>query len=309
MKTIKIWAGIVLVPLFLAGCSSLPYSKPVCAVAGALVGGAAAGLAADEDEAEWALGGAAAGALIGYLACGEKMPADSDGDGVVDSNDSCPGTPAGTAVDSTGCPIDKDSDGDGVPDSRDRCPNTARGTPVDASGCPSDRDGDGVIDSLDRCPGTPKGVAVDGRGCPRDSDGDGVSDNRDQCPDTPRGEKVNDVGCHVVFRLEGVNFATNSAELTGDAISRLERAVELLSANPSMTVRIEGHTDSRGAASYNQQLSQSRAEAVVSHLVGRGISRGRMDPVGRGEDSPIASNETSQGRAQNRRVEFVLTGQ
>jgi OOP family OmpA-OmpF porin len=117
------------------------------------------------------------------------------------------------------------------------------------------------------------------------------------------------VGCHVVFRLEGVNFATNSAQLTGEAMSRLERAVELLSANPSMTVRVEGHTDSRGAASYNQQLSQKRAESVVDYLLGQGIGRNRMQPLGRGEDSPIASNETSQGRAQNRRVEFVLTGQ
>ncbi len=307
MKTIKIWVGIILVPLFLAGCSVVPYSKPVCAVAGALIGGAGAGLGADDDEA--ALAGAAAGAIIGALVCGKTEAADSDGDGVIDSNDRCPGTPAGTSVDSSGCPVDGDSDGDGVPDSRDRCPNTARGTPVDASGCPSDSDGDGVIDSLDRCPGTPKGVRVDGRGCPRDSDGDGVADNRDQCPDTPRGEKVNDVGCHVVFRLEGVNFATNSAQLTSDAISRLEQAVELLSANPSMTVRVEGHTDSRGAASYNQQLSQRRAESVVNHLVGRGISRNRMQPLGRGEDSPIASNDTSRGRAQNRRVEFVLTGQ
>ncbi len=152
-------------------------------------------------------------------------------------------------------------------------------------------------------------MAVDGRGCPRDSDGDGVADSRDQCPDTPRGQKVNDVGCHIVFRLEGVNFATNSAQLTGEAISRLDEAVRLLSENPTMTVRVEGHTDSRGAAAYNQQLSQRRAESVVNHLVSRGIARNRMEPVGRGEGSPIASNDTSQGRAQNRRVVFVLTGQ
>lgn len=309
MQNLKIFIGIILVSIFLAGCSTVPYSKPVCAVAGALVGGTAAGFGVDDDAAVAALAGAAAGAAIGALVCGEKKPADSDGDGVINSEDMCPGTPAGTAVDSKGCPIDQDSDGDGVPDSRDRCPNTARGTKVDSSGCPLDSDGDGVIDSLDSCPGTPRGVAVDGRGCPRDSDGDGVTDNRDQCPNTPRGEKVNDAGCHVVFRLEGVNFATNSAQLNSVAITRLEQAVDLLSANPSMTVRVVGYTDSRGAASYNQQLSQRRAESVVNHLVSRGISRNRMDPVGRGEDSPIASNDTAQGRAQNRRVEFVLTGQ
>ncbi|MCZ6895589.1 MAG: OmpA family protein [Gammaproteobacteria bacterium] len=289
--------------MLFAGCATINYSKPVCAVVGALIGGLAVGVIADETKAGWV--GAVAGAVIGDLVCGK--PADSDGDGVIDSNDQCPGTSAGTAVDATGCPLD--SDGDGVADNRDQCPDTPRSTRVDSNGCALDSDGDGVVDSLDRCPDTPRGVAVDARGCPRDSDGDGVTDNRDQCPDTPRGEQVNDVGCHIVFRLEGVNFATDSAQLTADAVSRLEEAVQLLSENPTMTVRLEGHTDSRGAAAYNQQLSQRRAESVVDHLVRRGIARNRMQPVGKGESSPLVSDDTAQGEARNRRVEFVLTGQ
>ncbi len=103
---------------------------------------------------------------------GGGQPVDSDGDGVVDSADQCPGTPLGTAVDSVGCPVinNSDSDGDGVLDSNDLCPNTAPGTTVDANGCPivnnTDSDGDGVLDSEDLCPNTPPGTAVDSSGCP-----------------------------------------------------------------------------------------------------------------------------------------------
>ncbi|MEO1083864.1 MAG: di-heme oxidoredictase family protein, partial [Acidobacteriota bacterium] len=92
-------------------------------------------------------------------------PADSDGDGVDDGVDQCPGTPAGTPVDAAGCPLD--SDGDGVDDGADQCPGTPAGTPVDAVGCPvpQDSDGDGVDDAVDQCPGTPLGTPVDAAGC------------------------------------------------------------------------------------------------------------------------------------------------
>ncbi len=92
----------------------------------------------------------------------------------------------------------KDSDGDGVPDAQDRCPGTPRGMKVDRHGCPQnppDGDGDGVPDYKDRCPGTPAGVPVDEHGCPRDSDGDGVPDHLDQCPGTPAGLVVDEHGC------------------------------------------------------------------------------------------------------------------
>lgn len=127
-------------------------------------------------------------------------PADTDGDGVEDSLDECPNTPQGTEVDANGCALPPpDSDGDGVPDGTDLCPNTAAGAEVDADGCtlqPSDSDGDGVADTFDLCPGTPVGVAVDNSGCPfGDSDNDGVNDNLDQCPNTPEGTAVNSNGC------------------------------------------------------------------------------------------------------------------
>src|SRR5205809_2267436 len=118
---------------------------------------------------------------------------DSDHDGVPDTKDACPDTPAGATVDSKGCPID--SDRDGVPDGVDQCPNTPPGVAVDAAGCPLDSDKDGVPDGIDKCPNTPAGATVDASGCPLDTDLDGVPDGIDQCPNTPAGTKVDAVGC------------------------------------------------------------------------------------------------------------------
>src|SRR6266446_5693270 len=99
---------------------------------------------------------------------------DADHDGVPDSLDQCPGTPLGTTIDASGCPVQSspvDTDLDGVPDNLDQCPGTPPGTTVDASGCPVqsspvDTDLDGVPDNLDQCPGTPPGTTVDASGCP-----------------------------------------------------------------------------------------------------------------------------------------------
>jgi len=118
---------------------------------------------------------------------------DSDGDGVPDDEDKCPGTPAGAKVTVDGCPID--ADGDGVPDLEDRCPNTPKGVFVDSYGCPVDTDGDGVPDYRDQCPNTPDGVVVNMFGCPIDRDGDGVPDYKDKCPGTPEGISVDKNGC------------------------------------------------------------------------------------------------------------------
>jgi outer membrane protein OmpA-like peptidoglycan-associated protein len=74
-------------------------------------------------------------------------------------------------------------------------------------------------------------------------------------------------------------------------------------------VNVIGHTDNVGAAAYNQSLSEQRARAVANVLIGAGVSAGRVNVVGRGEDQPVASNQSDQGRAQNRRVEIVITPQ
>ncbi|HEY6194594.1 MAG TPA: OmpA family protein [Candidatus Eisenbacteria bacterium] len=129
-------------------------------------------------------------------------PKDTDGDGVPDNKDKCPGTPKGATVNLTGCPMD--SDGDGVWDGLDQCPNTPKGATVDAKGCPTDSDGDGVWDGIDQCSDTPKGATVDTKGCPMDSDGDGVLDGLDQCANTPKGATVDTKGCPMDTDGDGV---------------------------------------------------------------------------------------------------------
>ncbi len=127
---------------------------------------------------------------------------DTDGDGVTDDQDQCPGTAAGATCDSNGCSASqRDTDGDGVTDDQDQCPGTAAGATCDSNGCSAsqrDSDGDGVTDDQDQCPGTAAGATCDSNGCSasqRDSDGDGVTDDQDQCPGTPSGEAVDSNGC------------------------------------------------------------------------------------------------------------------
>jgi OmpA-OmpF porin, OOP family len=195
-----------------------------------------------------------------------------------------------------------DSDGDGVPDDSDRCPNTPRGVKVDVYGCPLDSDGDGVPDYLDRCPNTPRGVKVDPHGCPLDSDGDGVPDYLDQCPGTPKGATVNRVGCWV---LPGaVLFDTNKADIKPEAFAGLDEVVKIFEENPDLAAEVQGHTDSTGAEAYNQQLSERRANAVLDYLLSRGVRADQLTAKGYGELRPVASNDTEEGRRENRRVEL-----
>jgi OOP family OmpA-OmpF porin len=242
-----------------------------------------------------------------------KPPLDSDGDGVPDRTDACPGTPKGAIVDAKGCPMD--SDGDGVWDGIDRCPDTPKGAIVDATGCPKDSDGDGVWDGIDRCPNTPKGAVVDAFGCPKDSDGDGVWDGIDRCPNTPRAVKVDEFGCEVkaapaiapvpkALVLEGVNFESDSATLLSSSLAVLDRVAAMLKDWPDVRVEVAGYTDSTNTDAYNQKLSERRAEAVRSYLVSQGVAADRLTAMGYGESSPVADNGTKDGRLKNRRVEL-----
>ena len=196
-----------------------------------------------------------------------------------------------------------DSDGDGVVDEMDKCPNTPRGIPVDARGCPPDSDGDGVPDYLDQCPGTPPGVAVDNSGCPFDSDGDGVADHLDKCPNTPKGATVNEAGC---WSLQATTlYDSNSSYIRTEAYPLLDEVASILEKNPEMEVEVQGHTDNRGAAKYNQWLSEKRAEKVKDYLVSKGIDPSRLEAKGYGLTQPVASNAIEDGRAQKRRVELT----
>lgn len=241
----------------------------------------------------------------------EGCPKDSDGDGVPDGEDDCPDTPEGAEVDDKGCP--KDSDDDGVFDGIDRCPDTPKGAEVDEKGCPKDSDGDRVYDGIDECPDTPRGAVVDEKGCPKDTDGDGVYDGIDECPATPEYVEVDEKGCPMrelfeedsrVLVLEGVNFAVNSADLTTADKQILERIALALKDWDQVEVEIAGHTDSTGSATYNEDLSQRRADSVRDFLVEEGIDSDRLETKGYGEEAPIADNDTAEGRAKNRRVEL-----
>jgi OOP family OmpA-OmpF porin len=137
----------------------------------------------------------------------------------------------------------------------------------------------------------------------RDSDGDGVVDSKDQCPNTIPGAKVNKVGCWVV---KGINFATDKADIRPQDEPGLDEVVVILKKNPTIRVEIQGHTDNTGTDEYNQGLSQRRADAVKAYFVGKGIAADRLTTMGYGESKPVASNDTVQGRFENRRVQLKI---
>lgn len=202
----------------------------------------------------------------------EDAPMDADGDGVVDADDQCPDTPAGVAVDSVGCPLDSD--------------------------------GDGVADYMDKCPGTPAGIKVDGRGCPLDSDGDGVTDAKDQCPGTPKGVQVDAVGCEAKMVLTSINFDFDKATLKPSAKGVLNGIADRLKKSGVKSVTVVGHTDSIGSEQYNMNLSERRAVNAMYYLIEQGVASEKLKAKGMGESMPIATNDTREGRAKNRRVEF-----
>lgn len=198
-------------------------------------------------------------------------------------------------------PPPKDSDGDGVTDDRDQCPGTPRGVKVDAIGCPFDSDGDGVPDYMDKCPGTPRGVMVDAKGCPVDTDGDGVPDFRDKCPETPKGAKVDFNGC---WGISPVHFDSGRWDIKPRYFALLDGVAAVLKNNPGLKMEIHGHTDNRGTEKYNQTLSEKRASAVIEYLVKKGIARDRLSGLGFGLSRPVATNENPEGMAMNRRAEL-----
>jgi outer membrane protein OmpA-like peptidoglycan-associated protein len=110
----------------------------------------------------------------------------------------------------------------------------------------------------------------------------------------------------VVTMPQDILFATDSAALRPDLTRDLQAVAGNLMSYPASTIEIVGHTDNTGEAAYNQNLSQQRANAVAGVLVANGVPAGRIAAFGRGEDAPIASNLTPEGRAQNRRVEIII---
>jgi OOP family OmpA-OmpF porin len=134
----------------------------------------------------------------------------------------------------------------------------------------------------------------------RDSDRDGVPDSADKCPNTIPGAKVNKVGCWVVK----INFSTNKADIRPQDHAGLDEVVVVLEKNPTLKIEVQGHTDNRGAQDYNVALSQKRADAVKQYFVDKGIAADRLSAKGYGMSQPIASNDTVEGRFENRRVQL-----
>jgi outer membrane protein OmpA-like peptidoglycan-associated protein len=205
--------------------------------------------------------------------------------------------------------ITHDRDSDGVVDEKDACPDSAG--PIQLLGCPDD-DGDGVPNNKDKCPGV-KG-SPNFEGCPApDSDGDGVNDDDDKCP-LVKGTKAN-AGCPPIRAdlMMSVSRASNriffvraKSNLEKNSMKELDHVVSVLKADTTLKLVIQGHTDSEGTDERNAALSVRRAMAVKKYLMTRGIADNRLETHGYGAHRPIASNETAEGMAQNRRVEMIL---
>jgi OmpA-OmpF porin, OOP family len=249
---------------------------------------------------------------------------DTDKDGVFDAEDACVDVPGKRSDDpkKNGCPPEEDRDGDGILDKDDACPDEKGVENEDPklNGCPPDRDGDGIYDKDDACPDI-KGKAdpdPERNGCPGDMDGDGIRDDKDACP-REKGKEDPDPsknGCPSLVRvtageiviLQQVQFKTASDVILPASDDLLQQVAAVLKEHPELTkIEIQGHTDNRGNAGYNQTLSQRRAASVVKWLTNRGgIDASRLAPKGYGKDEPIDTNDTDEGRQRNRRVQFKI---
>jgi outer membrane protein OmpA-like peptidoglycan-associated protein len=215
---------------------------------------------------------------------------DGDGDGVADKDDKCPNA-AGSL---NGCP---DGDGDGVADKDDKCPNAAGSL----NGCP-DSDGDGIADKDDKCPDIAGIVAK--KGCPEEK----KPEKKPEVKKPPVDEKpeVTEAREKLATAARAVQFESAKAILKDASYDVLDEVVVLMRKNPSYSLSISGYTDDVGDDEANFKLSQDRAKACYDYLIFRGIKAERIRYAGFGEARPIASNDTAEGREQNRRVEFEL---
>jgi OOP family OmpA-OmpF porin len=143
-------------------------------------------------------------------------------------------------------------------------------------------------------------------GSQNDSDGDGVADSSDQCPGTPKGAPVDSRGCWVV---NNINFDSGKADIKPIYYNQLNEIASIMNANANVKIEIDGHTDNVGEDAYNQKLSEARANSVMQYLVSADVDPFRLRAVGMGESQPIASNDTAQGKALNRRIEFKVITQ
>jgi OOP family OmpA-OmpF porin len=261
--------------------------------------------------------------------CAERgfvEPGDRDGDGYKDTADKCPDEPENFNgfEDEEGCPDDPDTDGDGIKDSLDACvtePEDKDGY-LDEDGCPEpDNDLDTLLDAADKCPldaEDPDGYEDDD-GCPDlDNDKDTVPDVKDQCPNEIGSPDKEPLGCPTKPALvvvtdcevkitQQIHFEYNKDKIRPESFPILDAVAEVLEKNPDIKLEVQGHTDNRGSAHYNKDLSNRRAHSVRKYLAAKGIAPDRLTAQGYGFDRPIVDNSTEQNRALNRRVQFVRT--
>ncbi len=258
---------------------------------------------------------------------------DNDEDGILDVDDECPLDPEDRDgfEDENGCP-DPDNDKDGIPDVEDKCPDEPETVNEwqDEDGCPDeipDTDGDGLKDNVDQCPNDPEDFDgfKDEDGCPDpDNDRDGILDVDDKCPNEPeiingvedddgcpdKGEVKVKVEAEKIEIYEKIYFELDKAIIRPISFSILDQVVRVIVRNPQIKkIRIEGHTDSQGTDAYNLDLSKRRAASVMEYLTTAGVDPSRLESEGYGESKPIDTNDTREGRANNRRVEFTILEQ
>ena len=249
----------------------------------------------------------------------ECRPRDKDGDGILDNIDECPKVPESFNgyQDEDGCP-ERDSDGDTIFDDKDQCRTVAEDFDdfEDEDGCPEyDNDNDQIVDTKDACPNEPEDYDAfqDEDGCPEDlvdTDKDGIMDNVDRCITQP--ETLNDYmdadGCPdkrpngvritetAIVIEDKVYFETAKAVILPKSYPILNSVAQVLKDYSKIQVEVQGHTDSDGSATYNLQLSDSRAQSVMQYLVEAGVDAERLQAKGYGEVVPIADNETDEGK-------------
>ena len=189
----------------------------------------------------------------------------------------------------------------------DNCPEEAEDFDgyQDDDGCPdADNDRDGLCDPWVEAKGmlatfahVCKGVDL----CPEQAETLNSYKDEDGCPDeVPQPPKK-------VFVLEGVNFESGKATITQDSYVSLMKVVDIMETFTEATFEIVGHTDNVGRKESNMQLSADRAASVKNFLVEKGINESRIVTSGKGDTEPVATNKTPEGRAQNRRIEFIRT--
>jgi outer membrane protein OmpA-like peptidoglycan-associated protein len=261
--------------------------------------------------------------------------ADNDKDGIVDDEDRCPNDAEDDDgfKDTDGCP-DLDNDKDGILDLADRCPDEAETVNEfqDDDGCPDDTpiydsDGDGYKDDVDRCPYDAEDFDSweDEDGCPDpDNDMDTILDAADLCDNEKEVFNTfeDEDGCPDDFNprvyieknnikiADTIHFDSGRATIKPESFDLLNEIAQLILDHPELKkIRVEGHTDSNGDDLSNLRLSQARAQSVMNYLIGASVEASRLDSAGFGEAKPLVPNDSTEGQATNRRVEFLIVDQ